>query len=217
MSDVVKIDVWSDIACPWCYIGKRRLEQAIARFDGRVEIEYHSFELAPDTPADYPGTQADFLAEYKHIPVEQAQQMLNQVTDVAAGEGLAFDYDALRPANTVLAHQALRLAKAHDLQGELKERLLSAYFEQGRNLNDPEVIAGLAAEVGLDRDEVLAALREETYLPEVHADQAQAAAYGITGVPFYVLDGRLAVSGAQSPELFLSALERATSMSGRPA
>lgn len=211
MSNVVKIDVWSDIACPWCFIGKRRLEQAVARFDGRVQIEYHSFELAPETPNDYTGSQADFLAELKNIPVAQAKRMLNQVADVAATEGLSFDYEALRPANTALAHQALQLAKTHDLQGELQERLLAAYFEEGSDLNIPEAIAELAAGVGLDRDEVLLALQDQTYLAAVNADKLQAATYGITGVPFYVFNNMLGMSGAQSPDAFLSALQQATS------
>ncbi|GAA1734590.1 DsbA family oxidoreductase [Aeromicrobium alkaliterrae] len=217
MSNSVKVDVWSDIACPWCFVGKRRFEQAVARFDGEVEVEYHSFELSPDTPVDYAGTEAEFLAKHKGLPQAQAEQMLVQMTELAAGEGLAYDYDALQHANTVLAHQALHHAKANGRQVELKERLLSAYFEQGRNLNRAEELADLSAEVGLDRDEVLRVLSDDTYLAAVKADQEQAIEYGIGGVPFYVFDGRLAVSGAQSPDVFVSALERVVAEAGASA
>lgn len=221
MSHPVKVDVWSDIACPWCFVGKRRFEQAVARFDGEVEVEYHSFELSPETPVDYAGTEAEFLAQHKGLPTQQAEQMLAQMTELAAGEGLAYDFGGLQHANTVLAHQALHHAKAHGKQVELKERLLAAYFEQGLNLNHAEVLADLAAEVGLDRDAVLADLESGTHLPAVRADQEQAIEYGIGGVPFYVFDGRLAVSGAQSPDVFVTALERvareAVTESGQPA
>ncbi|MEG9226092.1 DsbA family oxidoreductase [Aeromicrobium sp. Sec7.5] len=216
-NNTVKVDVWSDIACPWCFVGKRRFEQAVARFDGEVEVEYHSFELSPETPVDYAGSEAEFLAQHKGLPTQQAEQMLAQMTELAAGEGLAYDFGRLQHANTVLAHQALHHAKAHGRQTELKERLLAAYFEQGLNLNHVEVLADLAAEVGLDRDAVLADLAEGTHLEAVRADQEQAIEYGIGGVPFYVFDGRLAVSGAQSPDVFVSALERVAQESGQPA
>lgn len=217
MTHSVKVDVWSDIACPWCFVGKRRFEQAVARFDGEVEVEYHSFELSPETPVDYAGSEAEFLAQHKGLPTQQAEQMLAQMTELAAGEGLAYDFGSLQHANTVLAHQTLHHAKAHGKQVELKERLLAAYFEQGLNLNHAEVLADLAAEVGLDRDAVLADLESEAHLAAVRADQEQAIEYGIGGVPFYVFDGRLAVSGAQSPDVFVSALERVVQESGQPA
>lgn len=217
MTHSVKVDVWSDIACPWCFVGKRRFEQAVARFDGEVEVEYHSFELSPETPVDYAGSEAEFLAQHKGLPTQQAEQMLAQMTELAAGEGLAYDFGSLQHANTVLAHQTLHHAKAHGKQVELKERLLAAYFEQGLNLNHAEVLADLAAEVGLDRDAVLADLESEAHLAAVRADQEQAIEYGIGGVPFYVFDGRLAVSGAQSPDVFVSALERVVQDSGQPA
>ncbi len=217
MTHSVKVDVWSDIACPWCFVGKRRFEQAVARFDGEVEVEYHSFELSPETPVDYAGTEAEFLAKHKGLPTQQAEQMLAQMTELAAGEGLAYDFGRLQHANTVLAHQALHHAKAHGKQVELKERLLAAYFEQGLNLNHAEVLADLAAEVGLDREALLADLESEAHLAAVRADQEQAIEYGIGGVPFYVFDGRLAVSGAQSPDVFVSALERVVQESGQPA
>ncbi|GAA1883667.1 protein disulfide isomerase FrnE [Lapillicoccus jejuensis] len=204
----MKVDVWSDIACPWCFIGKRRFEQAVARFEGEVEVEFHSFELSPDTPVGYAGSTTEFLARHKGMAPAQVEQMLAQVTGIAEGEGLHYDFDAVRHTNTVLAHQALHHAKAHGRQAELKERLLAAYFEQGRDLGQVDVVVELGAEVGLDADALRRDLEAGTYVDAVRADEAQAASYGINGVPFYVLDGRYGVSGAQSPETFLSALQQ---------
>lgn len=208
----LKVDIWSDIACPWCYIGKRKFERAVEEFtqDGRaVEVEYHSYELAPDTPVDFAGSEVDFLVAHKGMPAEQVSQMLQQVAEVARSVGLDYDFDAMQHTNTLLAHQVLHLAKARGLQAEVKERLLRAYFEQGRHVGRPEELADLAAEAGLDRGEVLAALESQEHLPGVRADMEQARAYGITGVPFYVIDGRYGVSGAQDPQAFLQAMTQA--------
>lgn len=208
----MKVDIWSDVACPWCFVGKRRFEKAVAEFatdGGEVEVEYHAYELSPGTPAEVEGHHADHLAKHLGRSVDEAKQMLGQMTELAATEGLAYDFDALRSTNTRLAHQALHLAKAHGLQAELKERLLSAYFEQGRHVGRVEELADLAAEVGLDRAEVVTALTDGTYESDVDADIAQAREYGISGVPFFVLDAKIGVSGAQSPEVFLSALRQA--------
>ena len=150
MSDVIKVDVWSDIACPWCYIGKRKFELGAEGFD--VEVEYHSFELSPDTPVDFDGSAADFLAKHKGMPIEQVRPMLAQVTAIAAEVGLDYDYDALQHTNTVKAHQLLHFAKAQGQQIEMKERLLRAYFVEGKHVGRTEDLADLAAEVGLDRD-----------------------------------------------------------------
>lgn len=204
----VKVDVWSDIACPWCFIGKRRFEQAVARFEGEVEVEYHSFELSPDTPVGYAGSTTEFLARHKGMAPAQVEQMLAQVTGIAADEGLRYDFDEVKHTNTVLAHQALHHAKAHGRQAALKERLLSAYFEQGRDLGQVDVLVGLGTDVGLDGQVLRRDLEQGTYVDAVRADEAQAASYGINGVPFYVLDGRYGVSGAQSPDVFLSALQQ---------
>lgn len=213
MNSPIKIDIWSDIACPWCYVGKRRLEQAIAHYGRAVQIEYHSFELAPEMPTNYLGSQAEFLAEYKSIPVTRAWKLLAHVTKAAAEEGLVFDYDALRPANTLLAHQALHFAKAHGSQGGMKEKLLEAYFVKGRNLNEAEVIVDIGCEIGLDSSQLFAALQDGVHLDDVRADHARAVGYGITGVPFYLFSNKLAVSGAQTADVFREALQRATSLS----
>ncbi|MCB7136082.1 DsbA family oxidoreductase [Cellulosimicrobium marinum] len=213
-AETVKIDVWSDVACPWCYVGKRRLETALTRladagFAHPVEIEYHSFELAPDTPVDFDGTEVDFLVGHKGMPREQVERMLDQMTQLAAAEGLAYDFDALRHTKTLTAHELLHHAKAHGRQVEMKERLLKAYFEEGAHVGRLDVLADLAAEVGLDRDETVAVLEDGRYADAVRADVDQARAYGITGVPFFVVDGRYGVSGAQDPAVFVQVLEQA--------
>ena len=203
----IKVDVWSDIACPWCYIGKRKLEAGIEAFTATpgtpsVEIEYHSFELSPDTPVDFEGDEVDFLANHKGIPAEQARQMLTRVVGIAEDVGLHYDYDALQHANTVKAHELIHYAKAHGLQLEAKERLLKAYFEEGRNVGRIDDLADLAAEIGLDRDDVVRSLTSDEHLAAVRADQRQAQEYGIQGVPFFVIDGKYGVSGAQDAATF---------------
>ena len=202
----IKVDIWSDVQCPWCYIGKRKFEDGVARSGVPVEVEYHSFELAPDTPVDFEGTPVDYLAAKYDTSREQAQSMVDRVVGIAAQGGLAYDYDHIHQTNTVLAHELLHLAKAHGLQGELKERLLRAYFVEGRHVGKAEELADLATDVGLDRGEAAAALADHRYLADVKADMAQAMAYGITGVPFYVVDGRYGVSGAQDATTFAQVL-----------
>jgi predicted DsbA family dithiol-disulfide isomerase len=212
MTTPLKVDIWSDVQCPWCFIGKRKFEAGVRQFGRPVEIEYHSFELAPDTPVDFEGTPKQYLAQRKGLSGEQVDAMLERVTSIAAELGLAYDYDSIKQTNTVKAHELLHFAKAHGKQLEMKERLLKAYFEQGKHVGHIEGLAELAVEVGLDRAEVVQALTDETYLPSVKADLAQAQAYGINGVPFYVIDGKFGISGAQDPATFAAALaEAATS------
>ena len=212
-STPIKIDVWSDIACPWCYIGKRRLEGGLAAFAADpdappVEIEYRSYELAPDTPVDFEGSEIEFLVGHKRMAADQVETMLDRVGAVARSVGLVYDFDALRYTNTVKAHQLLHYAKAHGRQLEAKERLLRAYFSEGRHVGHDDELADLAADVGLDRDDVLRSLHAGEYLPAVRADQQTAMEYGIHGVPFFVIDGRYAISGAQPEDVFAQALAR---------
>ncbi|MEI6874845.1 MAG: DsbA family oxidoreductase [Spirochaetota bacterium] len=213
MHGAIKIDIWSDLVCPWCYIGKRRLEEGMKDFAGReesvpIDIEWHSYELSPDTPLDIPKaeTEVSYLVRHKGLSETKAREMLARVTDIATSVGLTYDFDTVKPANTVKAHQLLHHARAKGFQAEAKERLFSAHFTEGRDLGNDDILAELASEVGLDRDEFLLALREERHLAAVRADQEQARAFGITGVPFFVIDGRYAISGAQSAETFTGAL-----------
>ena len=205
---MIKVDVWSDIACPWCYIGKRKFEAGAEDFDGEVEVTYHSFELAPDTPVDFDGSELDFLAQYKGMSPEQVKPMLDRVTDIAKDVGLDYDYDALQHTNTIKAHQLIHFAKAHGKQLEAKERLLNAYFVQGRHVGRTEDLADLAAEIGLDREQAKRALENDEYLDAVRADQQQAIGYGIRGVPFFVIDGKYGVSGAQEAKTFTEVLNK---------
>jgi predicted DsbA family dithiol-disulfide isomerase len=209
----IKIDIWSDIACPWCYIGKRKFEGGAGLFAGAgegrgVEIEYHSFELSPDTPVDFEGGEAEFLATHKGIDRAQAQQMLDRVTGIAASVGLDYDYEHLQHTNTVLAHEAIHFAKAHGKQLELTERLLSAYFLEGKHVGKVADLAALGAEVGLDADALATALESHEFLGAVREDQQTAAEYGINGVPFFVIDGKYGVSGAQEAATFAQVLEQ---------
>lgn len=211
MSTPIDVQIWSDVQCPWCYIGKRKFEAAVAEFEaqgGSVAVTYRSFELAPDTPVDFEGSPIDYLSERKGISPEQAQQMVDRVSSVAASVGLEYHYDRIHQTNTVLAHELLHFAKTHGKQAELKERLLLAYFTEGRHIGRAEDLADLATDVGLDRDAAAAALADHTHLPEVKADMAQAVAYGIQGVPFFVIDDRYGISGAQESATFLSALQQ---------
>jgi predicted DsbA family dithiol-disulfide isomerase len=207
----VKVDIWSDIACPWCFIGKRKFEEAVRRFDGHVEIEYHSFELSPDTPVDFEGDEVDFLAKHKGMPADQVRGMLENVAGIASEVGLAYDFDRLQHTNTVKAHELLHFAKANGRQVEMKERLLHAYFEEGGHVGRVDDLVRLAGEVGLDEQAAREALESARHLEDVRADQAQAQAFGISGVPFFVLQGTYGISGAQAPETFVQALEQVAS------
>jgi predicted DsbA family dithiol-disulfide isomerase len=207
VTEAIKIDVWSDIACPWCYIGKRNLEAGLAQASTDddapvVEVVYHSYELSPDTPVDFEGDEVDYLAGHKGVPHEQVREMLDRVTGVAAEAGLSYRFDLLRHTNTVKAHELLHAAKARGRQHEMAERLMSAYFTEGRHVGRIDELVDLAVEAGLDGDAVRAELDAQTHLPAVRADQEQARAFGITGVPFFVIDGKYGVSGAQPADAF---------------
>jgi predicted DsbA family dithiol-disulfide isomerase len=207
VTEPITIDVWSDIACPWCYIGKRNLEKGLAAASTaedapHVEVVFHSFELSPDTPVDFDGDELDFLAGHKGMPRDQVREMLERVTGVAAEAGLDYRFDLLKHTNTVKAHELLHFAREQGRQHEMAERLMSAYFTEGRHVGRVDDLVELADEVGLDAASARDALETGRHLDAVRADQAQAAAYGINGVPFFVIDGKYGVSGAQPPEAF---------------
>ena len=212
MLEPINVDFWSDVVCPWCYIGKRRWEAGVAAFaEGRgnappVKVDFHSFELSPEMPLDFEGTSIDFLVRHKGISAMKAHQMQEQVSGIAATVGLVYDLGAARPTNTLKAHQLLHLAKTHGVQSEMNERLMSAHLVEGRHVGRNDELADLACDVGLDTEEALRSLETEEYLPQVRADQRIAAQLGITGVPFFVVGGRYGISGAQPPEVFTKAL-----------
>jgi predicted DsbA family dithiol-disulfide isomerase len=209
LTSPIKVDIWSDVQCPWCYIGKRKFEKGVELFGDDVEVEYHSFELAPDTPVDFDGSPVDYLSQRKGLAVDKVHEMLDRVTEVAQSVGLTYNYDAVHQTNTIKAHELMHFAKEHGKQAEMKERLLSAYFVEGKHVGRIEDLADLAEEVGLDRALAHQALTEGRFVADVKQDVAQAEAYGISGVPFYVIDGKYGVSGAQDPETFKNVLEQA--------
>lgn len=204
----MKIEIWSDIACPWCYIGKRRFEAALETFAHKeeVEVEWRSFQLDPTLPEHYEGTEADYLSRSKGMPVDQVRQMFAHVTNEAAGEGLAYDFDSVVVANSFTAHRFLHLAKTHGLMSEAKEALLSGHFEKGRDIGDIDYLAEVAASLGIDADETRRALASDEFSDEVESDIAEARALGANGVPFFVIDRKYGISGAQPSEAFTQAL-----------
>lgn len=211
MNDPIRIDVWSDVACPWCYIGKRQMEAGISAFsktDGTpgVQVQFHSFQLDPGMPDDFEGSAAEHLARHKGIREEHAKTMQDHVANLAADVGLTYDFATLQPANTLAAHQLLHLAARHGVQIEVKERLMRAHFTEGRHIGRIDELADIGAEAGIDRDTVTEALTSGAFLPAVQADLEQAATTGIRGVPFFVIDGRYGISGAQPVETFTRVL-----------
>ena len=213
MSKKLGVEVWSDIACPWCYVGKRRLEAALSRFPHARDVvtTWHAFELDPSAPAirdAQPGYAARLAKKYG-TGVAQAQGMIDRMVRIAAAEGLPFDFERIRPGNTFKAHRLLHLAKLRGLQGPLKERLLRGYLSEGEPIGDDGALLRLAAEVGLDADEVQSVLSSDLYTDQVRADEREAHALGVDGVPFFVIGDRYAVAGAQPAELLLQALTRA--------
>ena len=205
----MKVEIWSDVVCPWCYIGRRRFEKALAGFDHRdqVEVIWRSFQLDPDAPLDYAGNVNDMLAEHYGISLAQAKSKNAQVAELAAAEGLEYHLDQAHPVNSLDAHRLLHLAAQHHLQSEMKERLQKAYFTDGKVISDPDTLVQLAVEVGLDEAEVRRMLASDSFTTEVQADISQAGALGCTGVPFFVFDRKYAVSGAQPVKVFLKALQ----------
>jgi predicted DsbA family dithiol-disulfide isomerase len=207
----MNVEIWSDVVCPWCYIGKRRFERALASFGhpDEVTVTYRSFELDPDAPVERTGTHAEHLARKYGMTTAQAEQANQQMTERAAADGLEFRFDLIRGGNTFDAHRLLHLAEDHGLQPEMKERLLRATFTEGLPIADQPTLVRLATEAGLPAAQVQAVLDGDAYADAVRADEQQAARYGITGVPFFVADGKYAVSGAQPPEVLLQLLQRA--------
>lgn len=215
------IDIWSDIACPWCYVGKRRLESALARFPQRdaVEITWRSFELDPSAPRsqDASVSYAARLARKYGSTVQQAEAMIDRMVGVAAADGIAMDFRRIRPGNTFDAHRVLHLAAEQGKQDAVKERFFKAYLCEGEPIGDPETLVRLAAETGMDEEQVRAALASDSHAAAVRADEQEARELGISGVPFFVLAGKYAVSGAQPAELFTRALTQAwTDVSAKP-
>jgi predicted DsbA family dithiol-disulfide isomerase len=210
----LKVEVWSDIACPWCFIGKRRLETALREFPqgDEVEVEWRAFELDPRAPRirDKSLTHNERLAKKYGMSVERAQAMNARLTGIAQEEGLAFDFDRIQSGNTFDAHRLLHLAKDRGVQDQVKERFMHAYLCEGEAIGEPDTLQRLATDAGLDADEVQALLATDQYADEVRADQGAAHQLGVDGVPFFKI-GRYGAAGAQPAELLLKILDKAWS------
>lgn len=210
----MQIEVWSDVICPWCYIGKRHLELALAEFEhaDEVEVIWRAFELDPGAPTDSVADLASTLAAKYGTDRDGAIAMMDRVASVAEGVGLHYRFDLAHRSNTFDAHRVIHLALDEGgaaLQDAVKERLLAGYFTEGADLADRNVLVKLAAEAGLDAETVTGMLASDALATEVRADEAQAREYGITGVPFFLIPGAGGVSGAQPPDRLLLMLQRA--------
>ena len=206
----MQVEIWSDVVCPWCYIGKRRFEAALARFAHAddVEVRWRSFELDPSAPRVRQIAMADHLAGKYGMPRSEAEAMQERITALAAEEGLVYRFDRARLGNTFAAHRLLHLAAEHGVQGQTKERLMAAAFTEGEPIGDPATLIRLAGEVGLDAAKVAEVLDSDAYADAVRADEADARALGISGVPCFTVDRRIGVSGAQPAEVLARLLEQ---------
>ena len=206
----MKVEIWSDVVCPFCYVGKRKFEHALGEFAHRadVQVAWRSFELRPDA-APTPGESAHAsLARHKGISEAEARRLGEHVTQLAKEVGLPYDFDRAVPANTFLAHQLIHFGAHHGRQDATKERLMAAYYLEGQNLNELATLGKLAAEIGLDAAAAEQALRAGTYAPAVRRDEYEAQQIGVRGVPFFVFDDKYAVSGAQPSEVFAEVLAK---------
>lgn len=207
----MNIEIWSDIACPWCYIGKRRFERAVVSFTHRNEVEvvWRSFELDPTARRSYPESQAELLAAKYRVPLDRAKAMNANMTAEARKEGLDFRFDRVKVGNTLEAHRLIHFAATEGKRDVMVERLFRAYLTDGEAIGEPDVLVRLATEVGMDADATREMLGSTAFTSAVRADEARAHSFGITGVPFFAIDERYGVSGAQPPEALLDALRQA--------
>lgn len=206
----MKVEIWSDIACPWCYIGKVRFENALAQYEhaNEVNVVWRSYQLQPDAPwENAPSATEHLMARYGRTE-EQVQDMLRNVESVAAGEGITYHLANAVAANTLDAHRLSKLGEAKGVGKAVMERLMQAYQSEGANVADPNTLVRLGVEAGLDEADVRTLLTTDEYLAEFNADLQRANAFGVQGVPFFVIDEQHGISGAQPTEFFLSALQQ---------
>ena len=211
LEPAMEVEIWSDVVCPWCYVGKRRFEAALAGFAHRdqVRVTWRAFELDPAAPAVKDGEYAERLAAKYRFGVDEARKMISRMVETGAVNGLSLRFDIAKAGNTFDAHRLLHLARARGMQDELYERLLAAYFTEGVPVGDREALAELAAEAGLNPDEVRKVLDGDAYAADVREDEGQARRLGISSVPFFVFGRTYALAGAHPPEVLLDALEQA--------
>ncbi len=206
----MKVEIWSDVACPWCYLGKRRFESALAQFEHRdqVEVVWRSYQLDPSAPQTSDVTVNQMLAKKYGMSIEQARTTNNQMSEMGAEEGIDYHFEKAQYGNTFDAHRLIHLAAHHDLQDAAKERFLKAYFSEGVAIGDHDTLVRLISEVGIDPEEARAVLDSEDYAEEVRADERRARMFGVNGVPFFAIDEKYGISGAQPTEVFSEVLEK---------
>jgi predicted DsbA family dithiol-disulfide isomerase len=214
----VRVEIWSDVVCPWCYVGKRNFEAALAQFDhpDDVEVVWRAFELDPSAPAEREGDYAAHLARKYGLSLPQAQKMIETMTETGAAAGIVLDFNRARPGNTFDAHRLIHLAGERGVQDAVKERLLRATFTDGEPIGDREALFRLAVEAGLPKEEAAAVLGGDAYAREVRAEERLALDLGISAVPYFVIDRTFGVPGAQPPDVILRALRRAWEKAARP-
>ncbi|MGP4059095.1 DsbA family oxidoreductase [Halobacillus sp. H74] len=206
----MRIEVWSDFVCPFCYIGKRRLEEALGQFPGKnVEVVYKSFELDPQAERNTGRNMHEKLAAKYGRSLDEAREMTRNMTEQAKMSGLDFHFDSMIPTNTFNAHRVAQFANEQGLGKEVTERFFKAVLTDSKDLGDTETIADLAAEAGLDRQEVISVLNGTDYTEDVRAEEAEAQQIGVQGVPFFVINRKYAISGAQPTEMFVQGMEKA--------
>jgi predicted DsbA family dithiol-disulfide isomerase len=207
----MKVEIWSDVMCPFCYIGKRKFENALAQFPykNNIEVVWKSFQLDPTTVTNPSINTIEHLAHKKGWSLQQAQETSAQVTNIAKQVGLEFNFDKAVVANSFDAHRLSHLAKKHGKQNDLEEKLFKAYFTDGKNTADYSTLLQIGLELGIDEQEIKHVLNSNAYANEVEADIIEAQQIGVRGVPFFVLDRKYAISGAQESETFLNALIKA--------
>lgn len=212
-SEPLYVDIWSDIVCPFCYIGKRNFEEAVdkAGLNDLVKVVWHSFELAPDAETNPDDSIYDVLAKRKGWSLEESKEIHEQMEQRAKESGLEYNFDQTVPANSFKAHKLLHLGNKKDVQNEVKERLLKAYFTEGKNIDDYETLVITGKQAGLKENEIREALCSEIIESEVRKDIENAQKLGIQGVPFFVIHQKYAISGAQPVDVFEQALEKVKS------
>ncbi|MES1216150.1 MAG: DsbA family oxidoreductase [Bacteroidota bacterium] len=207
----MKVDIWSDIRCPFCFMGKRKFEKALSRFQhkDKVEVEWHSFELDPGIKTKKGTSLYDYLAEIKRISREDSQQLHDQIVERGKEDDISYHFDTAVVANSFDAHRLIQMAKLNGLGDQAEERLFKAYFEEAKDISDHLTLIILGDEIGLDAKLVKQMLDSDAFVKEVRNDEKQAKEYGIKGVPFFVINDRYGISGAQSTDVFLQTLEKA--------
>ncbi|MDX5346275.1 MAG: DsbA family oxidoreductase [Hymenobacteraceae bacterium] len=207
----MKVEIWSDIVCPFCYIGKRHFEKALENFahKDKIDIIWHSFQLDPEGQP-VPGQSVyEYLAKRKNVSLKESRDMHNYMADMARKAGLEYNFEKAVPNNTMNGHRLSHLALEKGVQNEVEEKLFHAYYTEGKNLNEPETLVQIGEDAGLKADEIRQMLQSDKFKDAVRADQQEAQQLGVRGVPFFVFNRKYAVSGAQPPEVFLETLQRA--------